>query len=205
MRTKQGWMRNSLLIAAFGWFASIQPVIAQYTVLHNFTGGAGDGAQPFGDLVLSDSMLYGMTYYGGTNDGGVIFKMNSDGSGYQVLHTFLGYPVDGDKPIGSLTLSGSTLYGMTSTGGTNNPGGTVFKINTDGHYHSHGTVTGYNTYEEWCDAMRALGATANLEGKLKIGNTTVMVVCLTFGSDAARNLVWETPDSYEVGMTDSKE
>src|SRR6185503_7530473 len=41
--------------------------------------------------------------------------------------------VDGSTPIAALALSGGTLYGTASAGGTNSPGyGTIFKLNTDG-------------------------------------------------------------------------
>ena len=100
-----------------------------YTVMHSF-GSGSDGAQPFyGALALSGSTLYGMTYGGGSNGAGTIFKINTDNSGYAVLHSF-GTGSDGANPYAGLVLSGSTLYGMTCTGGDSG-NGTIFKINTD--------------------------------------------------------------------------
>ena len=55
--------------------------------------------------------------------------LNTDGSGFTVLHIFTG--PDGDHPVGMLNISGSTLYGMTWWGGASNVG-TVFRLNTDG-------------------------------------------------------------------------
>ena len=69
---------------------------------------------------------------------GAIFAMNLDGGGYQVLHEFAGKPDDGATPYGSLTLVGSRLYGMTSTGGSGGISGggsgygVIFAIDTDG-------------------------------------------------------------------------
>lgn len=51
--------------------------------------------------------------------------MSTDGSGFQILHTFAGGITDGSRPHGALTLVGSTLYGTTAQGGDTN-GGTVF-------------------------------------------------------------------------------
>ncbi|HEY5913455.1 MAG TPA: choice-of-anchor tandem repeat GloVer-containing protein [Verrucomicrobiae bacterium] len=111
-----------------------------YTVLKNFTGT--DGMKPGGTLVLVDSTLYGVTYYGGhlvtpTYAGcGVIFKVNADGSGYTVLKYFEG--TDGAGPAGGLVLGGSTFYGGTVLGGNgfyppNEYGrGVIFRVNTDG-------------------------------------------------------------------------
>ena len=62
-------------------------------------------------------------------EAGNLFSINTDGSGFNNVHSFSGG--DGDVPYGSLTLIGSTLYGMTSGGGANGKG-TVFSMNTDG-------------------------------------------------------------------------
>src|SRR5207247_5169626 len=89
------------------------------------------GGGPFGGLTLSASTLYETTDYGGTNESGTVFKINTDGSGYTVINYFGDTIGNGEAPSGDLTLSGSTLYGTTEFGGSNNLG-TVFKINTDG-------------------------------------------------------------------------
>ena len=102
-----------------------------FTLLHSFTSGVSDGRNPYGSLTLDGSTLYGMTAQGGLGNGGTVFKMNTDGNDFTLLHTFAGGVNDGSAPYGSLTLSGSTLYGMTCFGGANNFG-TAFKMNTDG-------------------------------------------------------------------------
>ena len=120
-----------------------------YTNLHAFAGGAADGAYPWGDVTLNGTNLYGMTSQGGTNNLGTVFRMNTNGTGYTNLHSFTGYPNDGASPKGSLTLDGSTLYGMTQEGGPNAARlGMVFKLNTDGsgytnlHFFAGGTGDG---------------------------------------------------------------
>jgi uncharacterized repeat protein (TIGR03803 family) len=106
-------------------------------ILHTFTGGSGDFAYPCGSLTLSadGSMLYGMTDQGGSSGKGTVFKINTDGTGYAILHTFTGS--DGAYPGDSLTLSayGETLYGMTGAGGSSGKG-VVFQINTNGFGYS---------------------------------------------------------------------
>jgi uncharacterized repeat protein (TIGR03803 family) len=101
-----------------------------YAVLHTFLGG--DGAAPFGSLTLSGSKLYGMTNTGGGSGKGVLFNMNTNGTGFSVLHHFAGGSCDGANPIGSLTLSGSKLFGMTTYGGGASNNGALFSMNTDG-------------------------------------------------------------------------
>ena len=64
-----------------------------------------------------------------------MFRLNTDGTGFSVLHSFaaLNTPtnIGGALPVSPLLLSGSVLYGTTSAGGSSGFG-TVFKINTDG-------------------------------------------------------------------------
>ncbi|MBN1829682.1 MAG: hypothetical protein JW884_11135 [Deltaproteobacteria bacterium] len=103
---------------------------SSYLNLHEFTGEADDGGSPEGSLVLSDSVLYGMTRYGGDADKGVIFKLSVNNGDYEILHEF-GEGTDGAYPMGSLCLSGSTLYGMSSSGGEFGKG-IIFRIKTTG-------------------------------------------------------------------------
>jgi uncharacterized repeat protein (TIGR03803 family) len=100
-----------------------------FTKLADFDGTA-HGRNPYGSLTISNNTLYGMTVGGGSNGMGVIFKINTDGSGFTKLADFDG-TAHGSNPRGSLSISGNTLYGMTAYGGSNNFG-VVFSINTDG-------------------------------------------------------------------------
>jgi uncharacterized repeat protein (TIGR03803 family) len=97
------------------------------TVLHSFTDS--DGAFPYAGLILQDNTLYGTTALGGASDGGTVFALNTDGTGFAVLHSFSGFG-DGVAPEAGLILSGGSLYG-TATGGGSAGYGTVFAVNTD--------------------------------------------------------------------------
>ena len=90
---------------------------------------ATDGSYPQNNLILGGNALYGLTPYGGFYDEGGIFKVNLDGTGFSLLHSF-DY-VDGELPNGGLQLIGNTLYGMTTQGGGHGYG-TVFSLQTDG-------------------------------------------------------------------------
>ncbi|MBW8865360.1 MAG: hypothetical protein JF609_10675, partial [Verrucomicrobia bacterium] len=79
--------------------------------LYSFSNSP-DGARPLAGLVLDGNTLYGTTSSGGNANGGVVFKINLDGTGYTILHHFASYP-DGSSPQGDLVLDGNTLYGTT--------------------------------------------------------------------------------------------
>ncbi len=89
-----------------------------------------DGANPMGDLVLSNNILYGTAAAGGSWGAGTVFAINTDGTGFSVLHSFTGGS-DGNSPDGGLILSGNTLYSAAYAGGSLGLG-TVFAVNTDG-------------------------------------------------------------------------
>jgi uncharacterized repeat protein (TIGR03803 family)/probable HAF family extracellular repeat protein len=91
------------------------------------------GAFPYSGLTLSGSTLYGMTISGGLNPNayGTIFSIPVTGGTPTTLFSF--DSTHGASPTGSLTLSGSTLYGMAPLGGLNpNRYGTIFSIPVTG-------------------------------------------------------------------------
>jgi uncharacterized repeat protein (TIGR03803 family) len=105
---------------------------SNYQVLHSFSAAGSAGYGPAGGVVVSGSILFGTTEHSDFGlDTGTLYAMNADGTGYHVLHTFLGGANDGAGPTADLTLVGSTILGTTWAGGLNNAG-TVFSINTDG-------------------------------------------------------------------------
>jgi uncharacterized repeat protein (TIGR03803 family) len=96
------------------------------TVLYSFTGGP-DGQTPLAGLSnSSDGNLYGVTYYGGTDNFGTIFRIAPDGTGYATLHSFAGGAADGAYPGTKLrNVSDGSLYGSTGAGGADGLG-TIF-------------------------------------------------------------------------------
>ncbi len=113
-----------------GAIYAINPNGTGFNVLHSFDGDDGNSPASFcGGLLLVGSTLYGTTEWGGEFDAGTIFKIDVDGTGFAVLHSFDGE--DGERPDAGLTFSGSTLYGKTLKGGENDRG-VIFQIDTDG-------------------------------------------------------------------------
>ena len=124
---------------------SINLTTGAYTNLYSFSGGT-DGAVPIGSLTLIGAKLYGTTQgnndwngYTNVNEYGNIFSINANGTGFRNLYSFSasGQP-DGNSPGGSLTVIGSTFYGITQFGGNaadngNSSGaGTIFALTPNG-------------------------------------------------------------------------
>ncbi|MDB6024668.1 MAG: hypothetical protein JWM68_891 [Verrucomicrobiales bacterium] len=118
-----------------GLIYKVQSDGSGFTVLKLFTN-PDDGSIPLGDVALSGNVLYGTTSSDGPSSCGTLFKINTNGTGFTVLHSF---DTNALYPIGGVIINGNVLYGTTFYGTTlfGGGGGTVYKINTDG--------TGYTT------------------------------------------------------------
>jgi uncharacterized repeat protein (TIGR03803 family) len=97
------------------------------TVLHSFAPGSAGNTPVAGLSPNRDGYLYGVTYHGGTNDVGTIFRIAPDGTGYTTLHSFAGGAADGQYPGTKLrNVADGTLYGSTGAGGAGGLG-TIFR------------------------------------------------------------------------------
>jgi uncharacterized repeat protein (TIGR03803 family) len=118
---------------SYGTVFAIHTNDTGFATLHRFT--ATDGIGPLGTLILSGHTLYGTAEDGGDWNYGTVFAVNTNGTGFSTLHSFTSTQVasnsDGAIPVAGLVLSGNTLYGTASAGGTSE-NGTVFAVNTDG-------------------------------------------------------------------------
>ncbi len=90
----------------YGVVFSVNTDGSEYTKIKDFET-TNDGYDPQGALVVSGVKSYGFTSGGGLYNKGVIYSINNDGSGYQVIHNFNGE--DGSMPVGSLVLQNDTL------------------------------------------------------------------------------------------------
>ena len=144
-----------------------------FSVLKHFGESAGDGENPTTELVYADGVLYGTTEYGG-NGSGTVFRMNADGSNYQVLKRFDAIAAnptyywtnsEGAYPEGGLVVTNGFIYGTTSDGGATGSG-TIFKLSTNG-----GSFQLLKTFLDLPDGERPLGG-LTLSGNTLFGTTT---------------------------------
>ncbi len=153
-----------------------------YQNLVSFTGegGTASGSQPFGSLVVSGTTFYGITCYGGANGDGNIFSVGTNGTNYQNLVSFTGTggAAPGEQPRGSLTLAGTTLYGMTKNGGAN-ADGNIFSVATNG-----------TDYQNLASLTGTAGTAAGLNpfGSLTLAGTTMYGMTRFGGGDVAGNI-----------------
>ena len=112
-----------------GVIFTIQRDGSGYTVLHTFNGA--DGAWAAAELLQGiDGALFGTTEYGGARDEGTLFRIELDGSAFQMLHSF-DRAIDGRYPArGLCQAADGTLYGATRE--SNVRDGLVYQIDEDG-------------------------------------------------------------------------
>ena len=77
---------------------------------------ATDGCNPRAGLILlSDGFLYGTTNLGGADNSGTVFKIATDGTGFQVIRSFNCNVAGGCNPqAGLIQLGDGFLYGTTT-------------------------------------------------------------------------------------------
>ena len=106
-----------------------------FTTLHSFN--SADGANPGAALVQATSgNFYGTATYGGANDGGTVFAINTRGT-LTALHSFCSQSgcTDGQNPAGGLVQAANgDFYGTTSGYYLGGPDywGTIFRMTPSG-------------------------------------------------------------------------
>jgi uncharacterized repeat protein (TIGR03803 family) len=127
--TQQGGSTANGGGSGFGTVFKMNPDGTGFAIIHNFAGGPGDGGLPNSGMVLGrDRTLYGTTEFGGISNNGVVFRLNTQGGAYQVLHHFGVSTNDGQYPGAPLIQANDGgLFGTTKFGGVSNRG-TVFRL-----------------------------------------------------------------------------
>jgi uncharacterized repeat protein (TIGR03803 family) len=175
-----------------------------FSPLYCFTGG-NDGANPYAGLLqTADGGLYGTTFYGGSNGLGTVFNLATNGALVASV-SFNG--TNGAYPYAGLVQAADgNLYGTTEGGGalTNPlvvPGGTVFKLTTNGVLTTLFSFNGTNGL--FPQAGLVQGSDGNLYGTTSSGgpggNGTVFRLSLT--PPAAPLFLTVTQTSGTIRMT----
>lgn len=117
-----------------------------FTALHHFTANPAadvygyytnsDGVAPLCRLCLVGHTLYGTTSRGGSSAIGTVFRVHTDGTGFETIYNFTAWGLSpsgtftngtGGFPLVGVVLAGNTLYGAGTEGGASGYG-TVFGL-----------------------------------------------------------------------------
>jgi uncharacterized repeat protein (TIGR03803 family) len=116
------------------------------TVIHAFDSTAGDGSTPWAPVIVElNGAVMGTTLYGGggSNGGGIVFRLTPSGSKYQetILYRFTGAG-DGSQPEAPVIEDRGVLFGTTTDGADGFPCrrqcGTIYELrpNSSGYQHT---------------------------------------------------------------------
>jgi uncharacterized repeat protein (TIGR03803 family) len=142
-----------------------------YNVLHAFCLECSDGGQPVGTLTMDAAgNLYGVTFAGGTADGGVIYKLSPRGK-YDILYALCASCGDGNNPYeltykgaaqGSLYDGISPLYGLNQGRGLE---GVVFSLQREKGAWKYSVLHGF-CVTDCNDGREPAGLVVNSAGDL---------------------------------------
>ncbi len=116
---------------------------SRFTALYTAGPGSNTAQTPNPPMTLgADGTLYGAFHGVGAAGNGSLFKINTDGTGFTLLHSFTAlttstsYPVtstnaDGANPQGLVQAGDGYFYGTANSGGANGTG-TAFRVSPDG-------------------------------------------------------------------------
>jgi len=159
------------------------------TTLYMFCSQNGsacaDGAIPEAGLVqATDGNLYGTTAFGGSNNGGTVFRIALTGA-LTTLYSFCSQPncADGSyPPAGLVQATNGRLYGVTYYGGANGNGcdaigcGTVFEITLAGQL---------TTLHTFCSSPECADGEYPVGGLVQATNGTLYATASGGGLDSA--------------------
>jgi uncharacterized repeat protein (TIGR03803 family) len=169
--------------AGFGGVFKVQTNGTGFEVLREFSSTGGDGRAPEAGVMFgSDGLLYGVTRFGGGAINGSIYRLASNGTGYEKLRAFTGTNGDGGNPINGLVRGADgALYGTTSAGGDLGFG-TLLRImfNSELPQLSIQAITSATLRITWPDSAAAFHLESNIDvanplGWIPIGEQPALI------------------------------
>jgi uncharacterized repeat protein (TIGR03803 family) len=165
-----------LFLAAILMVAEVSAAAQTFTLLDSFD--VTDGSEANASLVQAiDGNFYGTTIFGGTYNGGTLFKVTPAGT----LNTFYNFCAvsgcpDGSQPYSALVLGpDNALYGTTMIGGASNDG-TVCRISLNG------TLTTLHSF--------ALSDGSSPQGGLVLGSDGNFYGTTRFGGSSSYGVIY---------------
>lgn len=180
-------------LAGGGCIFRIRTDGTDFSLIHTFDGSNRlNGSQPNMDFILDNSgtFLYGVTFLGGEHEKGIIYKIKTDGTGFQKLHDF--------DDSATLMLLNDEFYAATLRGG-NNGKGVIYKIKTDGtgftKLHDFEQTTGTESFSTLTFMDGFLYGTTVSGG---IGSSGVIFKIKTDGTEYTNIYAFNAESGYRV-------
>lgn len=120
---------KSILIIITGVLFTVNSY-SQYSILYQFSDFNNQGKLPCANLISIGNQFYGTVSQGVSGGNGGVFKINKDGTNYQIIKNFAN-TTQGQYPMSTLYYDGTYLYGTTYDGGGGSTGA-FFKMLPDG-------------------------------------------------------------------------
>lgn len=213
------WALIFVLVSAVG---PVRASDIDFDVLHAFdvadpnTGKSATGSQPDTRPAIGrDGAIYGMTYLGGENGTGVIYRFQK--GRYTVLHTFgaldaNGFNADGANPGVALTAGRhGEFYGMASFGGPNGTG-TVFAVTESGKFtvlHAFGATDSKGTNDDGAAPLRTIiiGKDGNLYGTTRLGGHDALGVAWLMTTSGAFSVIhqYTASEGHAASLTQGRD
>ena len=143
------------MTTSFGTLVKVKTDGSNLTTLHSFNSATDGSSVIAGVTEVPGDILFGVTNFGGPLDGGTIYSIHKDGSGFTIHHQFdISNPFDpqGSQPQSKLVLFDGRLFG-TTTGGGSAGVGVIYTINLDG--------SGYKALAEFPAGFNGIGDMPN--------------------------------------------
>lgn len=171
----------------------------QFSTLHSFpafdysTADNTEGSWPQGPLAVgSDGNLYGIASHGGTPNGGTVFRLAPDGSGFTVLHTF-GDDKDryGAFPSSGLIRSRDGNFYAYMDGGIDSyqSMGSVFRLSPAGEF---SVIYRFPGYQPTAPLYPAGGLVEGADGALYGAANGLAAVLYRIGKDGSYTVLHTT-------------
>jgi uncharacterized repeat protein (TIGR03803 family) len=120
------------LLLAFAVLTSPSLQAQNFKTLYSFTGfnngTNNEGADPVSGVVLIGNTLYGTTSEGGAGYGGTVYSVDTAGTVFHLVFTFLGL----GAPTGTFVISDNILYTTSDTAPAQGFGGSIIEVPLDG-------------------------------------------------------------------------
>lgn len=166
-----------------GTIFQINPDGTGFTVLYSFTAqdtstsANSDGASPL-EAIVAGNQLFGTTAHGGPLGGGTVFVLNTDGTGFLTLNSFLSGTA-GHQERSGVIWSGGNLYGTTEFDGVYG-NGSVFTLGTNSTDVTD--LYSFSPMNQWSNSDGGFPIAALASSGNTLYGTTISGGALTWGS-----------------------